>query len=56
MNAIKAMSLDEIVAGLKETLFYLAICCYSEDKNEREKIERMATSIHHAIEKMEGSK
>ena len=54
MTAIKAMTNEEIVSGLKETLFYLAICCYSEDKEEQEKVERMATSIHHAIEKLKG--
>ena len=55
MNAIKAMTREEIINGLKETLFYLAICCYSEDKEEQEKVERMATSVHHAIEKMKGA-
>jgi hypothetical protein len=55
VNAIKAMNHEEIISGLKETLFYLAICCYSEDKEEQEKVERMATSIHHAIEKLKGN-
>ena len=54
MTAIKAMTPEEIVSGLKETLFYLAICCYSEDKEKQEKVERMATSVHHAIEKLKG--
>lgn len=54
MNAIKEMTHEEIVSGLKETLFYLAICCYSDDKEQQEKVERMATSVHHAIEKLKG--
>lgn len=54
MTAIKAMTHEEIISGLKETLFYLAICCYSEDKEKQEKVERMATSIHHAIEWLKG--
>ena len=55
MTAIKEMTHEEIMDGLKETLFYLAICCYSEDKAEQEKVERMATSVHHAIEKLKGN-
>lgn len=54
MTAIKQMTDEEIVSGLKETLFYLAICCYSEDMNEQERVERMATSVHWAIEKLKG--
>ena len=54
MTAIKEMTHEEILSGLKETLFYLAICCYSEDKEEQAKVERMATSVHHAIEKLKG--
>ena len=54
MNAIKEMTQEEIISGLRETLFYLSICCYSEDKEQQEKVERMATSVHHAIEKMKG--
>ena len=54
MTEIKSMTHEEIVSGLKETLFYLAICCYSEDKEEQEKVDRMATSIHHAIERLKG--
>jgi len=54
MDKIKEMSLDEVVSGLKETLFYLAICCYSEDKEQQAKVERMATSVHHAIERLKG--
>ena len=54
MNAIKEMTQEEIISGLRETMIYLAICCYSEDKAEQEKVERMATSIHHAIEKLKG--
>ena len=54
MNAIKEMTQEEIISGLRETLFYLSICCYSEDKEQQEKIERMATSIHHAIERLKG--
>lgn len=54
MNAIKEMTREEVLSGLKETLFYLAICCYSENKEQQEKVERMATSVHHAIEIMKG--
>ena len=54
MTAIKEMTHEEIMDGLKETLFYLAICCYSEDKEEQEKVERMATSVQHAMEKLKG--
>lgn len=56
MDKIKEMTLDEVVSGLEETLFYLAFCCYSEDKEEQEKVKRMATSVHHAIEFLEGNK
>jgi hypothetical protein len=56
MTAIKEMTQEEILNGLNETLFYLAICCYSEDKEEQEKVERMATSVHHAIEKLKEDK
>lgn len=54
IGSIKEMSLDEVISGLKETLFYLAICCYSEDKEEQKKVERMATSVHHAINRLNG--
>ena len=54
MTAIKEMTHEEIISGLKETLFYLAICCYSDDKAEQEKVKRMATSVHHAIEQLKG--
>jgi len=54
MTAIKEMTHEEILSGLKETLFYLAICCYSDDMNEQERVERMATSVHWAIEKLKG--
>ena len=54
MTTIKEMTQEEIISGLKETLFFLAICCYSEDKEQQEKVERMATSVHHAIEKLKG--
>lgn len=52
MTVIQDMTLEQTISGLQETLFYLAICCYSEDKEEQEKVERMATSIHHAIERL----
>lgn len=39
------MTKAEILKGLTETLFYLAICCYSEDKEEQKKVERMATAV-----------
>lgn len=53
-SGIKQMTRAEVESGLKETLFYLAICCYSEDKEQQEKVERMATSVHHAIEILKG--
>lgn len=55
MEAIKEMTLEEVIKGLEETLFYLAICCYSPDKEQQEKVKRMATSCHHAIERLEGN-
>ena len=54
MDKIKEMNLDEVISGLEETQFFLAICCYSEDKEEQEKVKRMATSVHHAIERLKG--
>lgn len=45
---------DSVVSGLKEVLFYLAICCYSEDKETQEKVERMAHAVNDAIELIEG--
>lgn len=47
------MKIDEIVKGLNEILIYFAICCYSEDKEQREKVERMAKSISNAIKALE---
>ena len=42
------MTKAEVLKGLTETLFYLAICCYSEDPEEQKKVERMATSVSEA--------
>ena len=51
---IKMSEKSEVITGLTEVLFYLAICCYSEDKEEREKVERMAKSVSDAIELLKG--
>ena len=54
MTAIQSMTLEQTLKGLQETLFFLAIECYSTDEERQKKVERMATSIHHAIERLKG--
>lgn len=54
MTAIQNMTLEQTLSGLQETLFFLAIECYSTDEDQQKKVERMATSIHHAIERLKG--
>jgi hypothetical protein len=54
MTAIQSMTLEQTLSGLQETLFFLAIECYSTDEERQKKVERMATSIHHAIERLKG--
>ena len=44
------MTKTDILKGLTEVLFYLTICCYSEDPEQRQKVERMATSVTEARE------
>lgn len=48
------MDRDEILKGLKETVIYFAICCYSEDSEQMEKVTRMATCVNEAIKLIEG--
>jgi uncharacterized protein (DUF1501 family) len=52
MKVIQDMTLEQTLSGLQETLFFLAIECYSTDEEQQKKVERMATSIHHAIERL----
>ena len=54
MTAIQSMTLEQTLSGLQETLFFLAIECYSTDEERQKKVERMAISIHHAIERLKG--
>ena len=47
------MSIDEIKKGLVATIIFLAIECYSEDPEQRKKIERMGTAINGAISELD---
>ena len=42
------------IDGLKEVLIYLAICCYSPETEQQEKVRRMGQSINDAIELLKG--
>ena len=42
------------ISGLTEVLIYLAICCYSPDEEQQEKVRRMGQSINDAIELIKG--
>lgn len=47
------MDTDEVRKELGATMIHLAITGYSEDKKQRDRVERMATAISYAISMIE---
>lgn len=45
---------QKTIDGLKEVLIYLAICCYSPETEQQEKVRRMGQSINDAMELLKG--
>ena len=47
------MDTDEVRKEVGATMIHLAITGYSEDKEQRDRVERMATAISYAISMIE---
>ena len=44
----------ELAGALTEVLFFMAFECYSEDKEQQERVLKLATAVRNAIDYLEG--
>lgn len=44
----------DYIKNIDEIIIYLAICCYSEDKEEQEKVKRMAYNLNNLKDYLNG--
>ena len=47
-------TIKDYIKELEEVIIYLAICCYSEDKDEQEKVKHMAYNLNNIKDYLKG--